>query len=53
MSRRDDAGLCADESAKDPSVATSYNATTRTWTRRIKHFSGYTVVANRTTTRTY
>lgn len=36
---------CADESIADPSVATQASPS-GFWTRRVKHFSGYTVIAN-------
>ena len=40
-----DGTACVDESAADPSVDTQYGTNGFT-SRRIKHFSGYTVVAN-------
>jgi hypothetical protein len=37
------AQTCVDESKTDPSLATTFNSSTRTLTRRVKHFSGYMV----------
>jgi hypothetical protein len=39
-------GTCVDESAADPSLATQLDAPNGFARRAIKHFSGYTVVAN-------
>jgi hypothetical protein len=39
-----DAGACVDEAVADPSLATQVDPTNGFWVRRIKHFSGYTVI---------
>jgi hypothetical protein len=39
---------CVDEAATDPSLAAVLDPSNGKVTRAIKHFSGYTVVANRT-----
>ena len=37
-------GACIDEAAADPSLATQVDPTNGFWIRRVKHFSGYTVI---------
>ena len=44
-----DGSACVDAGAADPAVATQTDAPDGKMYRRLKHVSGYTVVANRTT----
>jgi hypothetical protein len=42
-----DAGNCVEEAGRDASLSTDVDFTTKTLTRRVKHFSGYVVAENR------